>query len=74
MGTVATTQAVWEPLAERCDAFGMTVSPDDAWLVLRGLRTLSARLRMHGEHALAVTRWRAAPTCADSLLSCTSWS
>ena len=57
MGTVATTQAVWEPLAERCDAFGMTVSPDDAWLVLRGLRTLSARLRMHGEHALAVTRW-----------------
>ncbi len=57
MGTVATTQAVWEPPAERCDAFGMTVSPDDAWLVLRGLRTLSARLRMHGEHALAVTRW-----------------
>lgn len=57
MGTVATTQAVWEPLAERCDAFGMTVSPDDAWLVLRGLRTLSARLRMHEEHALAVTRW-----------------
>lgn len=57
MGTVATTQAAWEPLAERCDAFGMTVSPDDAWLVLRGLRTLSARLRMHEEHALQVAHW-----------------
>ena len=57
MGTVATTRDCWEPLAERCDAFGMTVSPDDAWLVLRGLRTLSARLRMHEEHALAVAHW-----------------
>ncbi|MEG0053337.1 MAG: cystathionine beta-lyase [Comamonas sp.] len=57
MGTVATTQAAWEPLANHCDAFGMTVSPDDAWLVLRGLRTLSARLRMHEEHALAVIHW-----------------
>lgn len=57
MGTVATTQAAWEPLASRCDAFGMSVSPDDAWLVLRGLRTLSARLRMHEEHALTVVRW-----------------
>ncbi|MBK6614984.1 cystathionine beta-lyase [Ottowia sp.] len=57
MGTVATTRDAWEPLAERCDAFGMTVSPDDAWLVLRGLRSLSARLRMHEEHALQVAHW-----------------
>ena len=57
MGTVATTQEIWAPLAERCDAFGMTVSPDDAWLVLRGLRTLSARLKMHEQHALQVAHW-----------------
>ncbi|QNN57538.1 cystathionine beta-lyase [Diaphorobacter ruginosibacter] len=57
MGTVATTEAMWEPLAERCDAFGMTVSPDDAWLVLRGLRTLSARLKVHEQHALEVAEW-----------------
>ena len=42
---------------ERCDAFGMTVSPDDAWLVLRGMRTLSARLQMHERHALEVAHW-----------------
>jgi cystathionine beta-lyase len=57
MGTVATTEAAWEPLAARCDAFGMTVSPDDAWLVLRGMRSLAARLHMHEAHALEVARW-----------------
>lgn len=57
MGTVATTRAAWGALAERCDAFGMTVSPDDAWLVLRGMRSLAARLKMHEEHALQVAHW-----------------
>ncbi|MDH1301208.1 cystathionine beta-lyase [Achromobacter sp. GD03932] len=57
MGTVATTEAAWGALAERCDAFGMTVSPDDAWLVLRGMRTLAARLQMHEQHALTVAKW-----------------
>ena len=57
MGTVATTREAWQPLNERCDAFGMTVSPDDAWLVLRGMRTLSARLQMHERHAMEVARW-----------------
>lgn len=57
MGTVCTTRAAWQPLAERSDAFGMTVSPDDAWLVLRGMRTLSARLQMHERHALQIARW-----------------
>lgn len=57
MGTVSTTQAVWQPLQERCEAFGMTTSPDDAWLVLRGMRSLAARLRMHEQHALHVAQW-----------------
>ena len=57
MGSVATTEVAWAPLAERSDAFGMTVSPDDAWLVLRGLRTLSARLGVHERNALEVAHW-----------------
>lgn len=57
MGTVCTTQAAWQTLADRSDAFGMTVSPDDAWLVLRGMRTLSARLQMHERHALHLAHW-----------------
>ncbi len=57
MGTVSTTQDAWQPLAQRSDTFGMTASPDDAWLVLRGMRTLSARLQMHERHALQVAAW-----------------
>lgn len=57
MGTVATTKEAWQPLAERSDAFGLTVSPDDAYLVLRGARSLAARLAMHERNALQVAPW-----------------
>jgi cystathionine beta-lyase len=57
MGTVTTTEASWKPLQARCDAFGVAVSPDDAYLVLRGIRSLAARLAQHQASALAVARW-----------------
>lgn len=57
MGTVSTTKDAWQPLQQRCEAFGMTASPDDAWLVLRGMRSLAPRLKMHAEHALQVAQW-----------------
>jgi len=57
MGSVCTTQAVWQPLAVMTDTFGSTVSPDDAWLVLRGARTLATRLDVHQRQALQVARW-----------------
>jgi cystathionine beta-lyase len=59
MGTVSTTKEVWQSLQQRCEAFGMTASPDDAWLVLRGMRSLAPRLQMHGQHALQVAQWLA---------------
>ena len=36
---------------------GHSVSPDDAWLGSRGLRTLALRLKQHEEGALRVARW-----------------
>jgi cystathionine beta-lyase len=36
---------------------GITASSDDAFLALRGLRTLAVRLQRHTESALAVARW-----------------
>ena len=36
---------------------GHAVSPDDAWLGSRGLRTLAVRLKQHEENALKVARW-----------------
>jgi cystathionine beta-lyase len=38
---------------------GWSVSPDDAYGMLRGLRTLETRLARHGASGLAVARWLA---------------
>ncbi|MDB6142144.1 MAG: rhodanese domain protein/cystathionine beta-lyase [Pseudomonas sp.] len=57
MGSVCTTEAAWEPLSRMSDSFGNTVSPDDAYLVLRGARTLAARLDVHERQALEVAHW-----------------
>jgi methionine-gamma-lyase len=39
--------------------FGPVLNPFDAWLVLRGLRTLSLRVRRQNENAMAVARFLA---------------
>jgi cystathionine beta-lyase len=57
MGSVCTTEAAWGPLSRMSDSFGNTVSPDDAYLVLRGARTLAARLDVHERQALEVAQW-----------------
>jgi cystathionine beta-lyase len=36
---------------------GHAVSPDDAWLGSRGLRTMAVRLKQHEENALKVAHW-----------------
>ncbi|MDE2487455.1 MAG: cystathionine beta-lyase, partial [Alphaproteobacteria bacterium] len=38
---------------------GWAVSPEDAYAMLRGLRTLPTRMARHGESGLAVARWLA---------------
>lgn len=57
MGSVCTRQDAWQPLATMSDAFGSAVSPDDAYLVLRGARTLASRLEVHERQALEVAHW-----------------
>jgi cystathionine beta-lyase len=57
MGSVCTREEVWPVLAAMSDTFGSTVSPDDAYLVLRGARTLAARLDVHERQALEVAHW-----------------
>jgi cystathionine gamma-synthase len=39
---------------------GAVASPFNSWLVLRGIRTLSARMRVHSENAMVVARFLAA--------------
>jgi cystathionine beta-lyase len=48
----------WYPKLEQASwDLGHAVSPDDAWLGLRGLRTMAVRLRRHEESALKVAHW-----------------
>lgn len=57
MGSVSTTETHWPALKAMGTAVGNTVSPDDAYLVLRGARSLAARMDMHERHAMLVAEW-----------------
>jgi len=60
-GFVVTSDArVAEKLRFLQKAAGAILSPFDAWLCLRGTKTLAVRMKQHGENAMAVARWLAA--------------
>jgi cystathionine beta-lyase len=44
-------------IRETITDLGVNVAPDDAYLVLRGLRSLGARMERHHASALEVARW-----------------
>ncbi|MBS0381352.1 MAG: cystathionine gamma-synthase [Proteobacteria bacterium] len=51
---IAREQEIAEKLKWWGNCLGLTGAPFDSWLTLRGLRTLSARLRVHQENAAAL--------------------
>jgi cystathionine gamma-synthase len=51
---IARDPAILEQLEYWANALGVTGSPFDSYLTLRGLRTLDARLRIHQENATAL--------------------
>jgi cystathionine beta-lyase len=57
MGTVTTTEAAWPALKQTAREFGQNAAPDDCYLALRGMRTMSVRLSRHQESGLALARW-----------------
>ncbi len=58
MGSATTRRAdVAAQLDHSVRDFGWSVSADDAYGILRGLRTLHTRLRQQGESALRVANW-----------------
>ena len=54
---VAKTRELHEQLAWWANCLGLTGSPFDSFLTLRGLRTLHARLAIHGRNAQALAEW-----------------
>jgi cysteine-S-conjugate beta-lyase len=57
MGAMTAAPSHWEGLQRTIRGYGQYVSPDDAYLVARGLRTLGVRLRTHQDNALKVATW-----------------
>ena len=57
LGTATATPDYYPALERASWDLGHTVSPDDAWLALRGLRTMETRLKQHEASALKVARW-----------------
>jgi cystathionine beta-lyase len=59
LGLVVANETHWSAVREAVAAYGYSVSPDDCYLGLRGLRTLGVRLKQHQASALRVAQWLA---------------
>jgi cystathionine beta-lyase len=57
VGTIAANEKSWRALKETHGSLGTHVGPDDVYLTLRGLRTLSVRLERHAASALRIAQW-----------------
>ena len=56
-GAVVGSAALLEKVWTHHVIFGAVLGPIDAWLLLRGLRTLAVRVRQHNENAMALARY-----------------
>ncbi|MEM8916370.1 MAG: cystathionine beta-lyase [Pseudomonadota bacterium] len=58
MGTISLgDKAHFEKVKRTAILFGTSAGPDDHYLALRGLRTMSVRLARHQENALKIAQW-----------------
>lgn len=57
LGAVTATADYFQRLQQTGWDLGHSVSPDDAWLGSRGLRTMAVRLRQHEQSALKIAHW-----------------
>jgi cystathionine beta-lyase len=58
-GTISANARAWPQIAEGIQLLGVCAGPDDVFLALRGLRTLSVRLAQHHKSGLEMARWLA---------------
>ena len=56
-GIVATTSALKARLLTINKLIGSSIGPFEAWLALRGLKTLTLRMKQHCQNALTIASW-----------------
>ena len=59
-GTISANARAWPQVAEAIQLLGVCAGPDDVFLAIRGLRTLSVRLAHHHRSGLDMAHWLAA--------------
>jgi cystathionine beta-lyase len=59
-GTISANAEAWPLISEGIKLLGVCAGPDDVFLALRGVRTLSVRLAHHQRSALEMAHWLAA--------------
>jgi cystathionine beta-lyase len=57
LGTITGTAETVDALFESIHVLGYNVAPDDAYLGLRGMRTLAVRVKRHEASALKLAEW-----------------
>ncbi|WP_337997955.1 cystathionine beta-lyase [Oleispirillum naphthae] len=57
LGTVTTSAELYPQIKTTAVKYGYSVGAEEAYLGLRGLRSLGARMKQHQENGLAVARW-----------------
>ncbi len=56
-GMISANEKYWKQLENAYTALGMCVNSDDAYQILRGLRSMGLRLNHHQQSALTIARW-----------------
>lgn len=59
MGVITANSEAWATIREYVYAAGLHAGPDDAYLALRGLRTMAIRLERHYRHGVDIAMWLA---------------
>jgi len=57
LGLLACSTALYKKIKPTATMLGAALAPDDAYLALRGLRTLPLRMAQHQRSALAIAHW-----------------
>lgn len=67
-GTISANEKCWPQLLETHGTLGLCAAPDDAYQILRGLRTMGVRLEHHRKSALEVAHWLESHPAVDRVL------
>lgn len=57
IGTISANETYWPKLKRTHRLLGVYVSPDDAFLMARGIRTLALRMKEHNQRSTELAHW-----------------